>query len=641
MKLARAEIQNFRSIEDLKISFANGCEILIGVNESGKSNILRALQLLDPAAPVSVNDLRIERQDEAPISKGHVRFVFELSDAELDGIYSTVSKQFLAETMEMPIIEHAGKELSLKEFVFSVKEGLCRVDLPSGTRNFTYWSIDQSKYKLIGGWKKLKNAEKLTLIRQNEKSVPVDGEKVLQTAVFKALESLAFEPLTVADIHSSIGAEVSQIVKTNLPKCIYWAYSEQFLLPSSVNVNEFSANPDTCLPLKSMFELAGIKSDQVGTSLSTARGQPLHRYLHLLDRVANAATSHIHDVWREHRGVRIELRPHGDVLIPVVQDSEIPLDMANRSDGFKRFVSFLLLVSAKVRTAQLANNLILVDEPEIGLHPRGARNLMNELIKIGDTNVVVYSTHSIFMVDRDRIDRHVIVEKKSEITTTWRASKSTIQDEEVLYGAIGYSIFETLHQNNVIFEGWRDKEIFRLTRESFIKNSKEHKATLEEIGLTFAEGVKDVRNVARFLELANRGCLIISDADATGIQHQREYRRQNGWGTWLTLQDILGPGSIITGEDLLTREAIVKRAKIFRKTYSNLSELTTERFSATEPSHKTIIKWLQEIATDELPLKSLQDELKNVLFDKLKLDEINSEAQRLVEFVVNHEFANE
>lgn len=641
MKLLRAEISNFRSIENLTISFNDGCQVLIGINESGKSNILRALQLLDPSSSINENDLRIERQNEKPVTSGYVRFVFELDDNELQRVFEAASKSFLSETLGSPIVRSGDVLLTLREFIWSRKEGIYRIDLPKGQRTYSYWTLPSGKFSLVDGWKKLRSQQELQLSKEGDHSIIAEGETVLQSALFKAIDSILYGPVSVEEVNAAIGKEISKVVEAKLPQCVYWKYSEQYLLPSSVNVNEFAADPDSCLPLKSMFELNGIDPTQVGSVITATRQQPPHRYLNLLDRVAASATAHIHEVWKEHKGVQIELRPHGDQLIPVIQDKEISLDMANRSDGFKRFVSFLLLVSAKVKTEQLTDTLILIDEPEIGLHPRGARDLMNELIRIGESNTVVYSTHSIFMVDKEDIDRHLIVEKKDEITTTWRAIKSRIQDEEVLYGAIGYSIFETLHQKNIIFEGWRDKQVFRIARDALLKESKELKESLDEIGLTFAEGVKDVRHVARFLELANRGCLIISDADNAGVQHQKEYKRENGWGTWLTLQDIFGPGSIVTAEDLLTHDALVRRSNLFRKGLANLSEMTHEKLAGAEPVYKALTKWLQEAVNNDLPLKQLQDDLKNVLFEKLKRDEVRDEAKKLVEFVAKHDFSSE
>src|SRR6478672_8887689 len=50
MRLQYIEIENFRSIGSLKIDFATRCRILVGINETRKTNILRALSLLEPQA---------------------------------------------------------------------------------------------------------------------------------------------------------------------------------------------------------------------------------------------------------------------------------------------------------------------------------------------------------------------------------------------------------------------------------------------------------------------------------------------------------------------------------------------------------------------------------------------------------------
>lgn len=47
MKLKYVRIVNFLVIKSIKIEFDPACRFLVGINESGKSNILRALSLLD------------------------------------------------------------------------------------------------------------------------------------------------------------------------------------------------------------------------------------------------------------------------------------------------------------------------------------------------------------------------------------------------------------------------------------------------------------------------------------------------------------------------------------------------------------------------------------------------------------------
>jgi energy-coupling factor transporter ATP-binding protein EcfA2 len=641
MKLQRAEIQNFRSIASVELPFLQGCQVLIGINESGKSNILRALQLLDPTVVVAPSDLRIERRDESPVVAGFVRFDFELDEAEIEDIYLTICKGFDASSLNEPLISNGTKTLTLKEFCRLRCIGLQEVSLANGTRRATYWALPSKKYQMVDGWKASKHAEDFVIVSPGNATVSVKNAQIFQSNLFKTIDGMTTEPVTPDKINDLIGALVSKQIKAELPQCVYWKYSDQYLLPSSLNIDEFVANPDICIPLKSMFELAGFTGAQIGTTITATRQQQPHRYLNLLTRVSNAATNHLHSVWQDHKGVKIDLRANGAALIPVIQDDQVPLDMANRSDGFKRFVSFLLQVSAKVKTAQLKNTLILIDEPEIALHPRGAKSLMHELISIGKSNSVVYSTHSIFMIDRENIDRHIIVEKKNEVTTTWRAEKSRVQDEDVLYGAIGYSIFETVNKQNLVFEGWRDKELFRVVRDAKLKEDKSLKPILDGIGLTFAEGIKDVKHVTKFLELANRGCLIISDGDGAGISGQKEHSRSGGWGKWVTLNDIYGPGQKISIEDLLTQTSLIKRSNQFRKQFPRLQEMTAANFKPGESAVKTLDAWIKTLTLENDEHKEALHQLKNHLFEKLKRDDLIDEAEQLVEFVLKHDFTME
>lgn len=639
MKLTSAEITNYRSIKQLTIDFLNGCEILIGINESGKSNILKALQTLEGKNLPTIADLRIGKPEEELITTGQIRFRFKAEQSEIIELKQKLASNFLKQQLDIPLIEVDNKTLSFTEFIHLRNEALYRVDFPGEQPTTTYWALPKNRYKIIDGWKRVTSPNNPIVFTIKDKNYTILDKQLVQTKDFPEIDQNMLMDVSAEELNAMIGFELASLIKKEIPKCIYWKYSENYLLPSSVNINEFASNPETCLPLKSMFELAGINSDSIGSTITTTKLQPQHRYLHLLDRVGKAATNHIHDVWKEHKGVQVSLIPNGDLLIPIVKDQEIPLDMSNRSDGFKRFVSFLLLISAKVKTEQLSGNLILVDEPEIGLHPKGARSLMNELISIGKTNTVVFSTHSIFMVDKDNIDRHIIVEKKDETTTTWRAEKSRIQDEDVIYSAIGYSIFETLQCNNVIFEGWRDKKVFSIAKEALIKEYPQYKKKLDSIGLTFAEGVKDVKHVTRFLELANRRCLIISDADTPALQWQKQHQRENGWGIWKTLSEVLGPGKFVTAEDLLTEEALIRRTNMFRRQYPELVETTPAFFSSPDPTQKILDSWLTPITTQELSIKQLQDELKNFLFDKLKKEDVNADAIRLAKFIGEYNFA--
>jgi predicted ATP-dependent endonuclease of OLD family len=59
MKVKSVEIKNFRSIRSQSLVFMSvadrACLILLGKNESGKSNILKAISLLDEANLASIS----------------------------------------------------------------------------------------------------------------------------------------------------------------------------------------------------------------------------------------------------------------------------------------------------------------------------------------------------------------------------------------------------------------------------------------------------------------------------------------------------------------------------------------------------------------------------------------------------------
>ncbi len=636
MKLIRSEIENFRSIASLTVNFDPKCRILIGINESGKSNILKALHLLDTEVKVQPADLRIERLDEEQVTSGYVRFVFDPSEEEATVISEELKKSFDPGTIDKPLFQNGNTTITATEWMSSKHQGLHIVMLPSGKRRNTSWGAPNTT-KMAPSWYR----------NNSDQSVDVPtatGAITLLAKCFAWIENptmplrTEIEAATPAQIYQLTSAAVGNLLGQRLPKCIFWKYSDQYLLPSSVDINSFCSNPNTCVPLKSMFELAGYDINNLLTIINSARQQGQYRYSQILEKTASAATKHIRTVWKDYDTVRLKLESNGDSLAPMVVDEHVPLDMINRSDGFKRFVSFLLQVSAKVRTDELKDALILVDEPEIALHPSGCRHLLEELIKIGESNATVFSTHSIFMVDKDNIKRHLIVEKKNEVTGVWQAEKSRIQDEEVLYSAMGYSVFETLKPRNLIFEGWRDKYIYDIAKSALIKKDAELKARLASVGSTHANGVKDIRNVARFMELAARPCLIISDADNAALQHKNQYDEPGSWGTWMTLQDIFGPGSIVTAEDLITTSAIVKRANKFRPLIPTLPPLTEDMFDAGTPTMDTLVKWLQSSGLNGTALSDARDNLKQGLFAELKRGELKDQCDRLVQFVDEFKF---
>ena len=117
MKLNRIQIKNFRSIKDVKISFDPPCRVLVGINESGKSNILNALALLsDDYNPVKKDDLREALSREKQIEESEVTFIFKFEKPESDKLVEAVSAKIIAGVKNSDIVLSGKKKFSVKEF---------------------------------------------------------------------------------------------------------------------------------------------------------------------------------------------------------------------------------------------------------------------------------------------------------------------------------------------------------------------------------------------------------------------------------------------------------------------------------------------------------------------------------------------
>ena len=155
------------------------------------------------------------------------------------------------------------------------------------------------------------------------------------------------------------------------------------------------------------------------------------------------------------------------------------------------------------------------------------------------------------MIDKEDVGRHIIVKKDREQTILTPVDDSNIVDEEVIFNALNYSVFENLKKNNIVFEGWRDKKLFQVA--SFRSKDKKLK-NLQEIGLCHAKGVKDIGRVTAILELANRKCIIISDGDEVAKEAQRKY---DGYGDWFRYDQLINDEKFSTAEDFLKDEYFV------------------------------------------------------------------------------------
>jgi len=620
MKLNRVEIKNYRSIQRLTLDFDPKCRILVGINESGKTNILNALNLLDPKEVTTRRDLREPGLHEAQITDAHVRFIFDFEKEETSEMLENLKARILSKTYSSPIIKNGETAYTLEEFCKS-REGLYVTNLLTNKKHFNVWSLPNAK--VINKWKKIGSACPVDFLvsKSSSEEVHLKAFELVDAFEFTNIPKEFLEEATAEGLNDMVSPFIKAKVESDLPGVLFWNYDEKNLLPPRTNLDQFCANPEICLPLKRMFQLYEIS--EIGKEVAAAQKGSANALNNLLRRVAEKTSKHFHSTWREYEGIKFSLAMDGADLVARIEDKSNHYELSQRSDGFKRFVTFLLMVSAEDATNLLKDTVLLIDEPEIGLHPTGARYLMDELIDISKNNYVVFSTHSIFMIDNKIIKRHLIVKKENEISKIEEVSESNIQDEEVIYKSLGYSIFSNLKEKNLIFEGWRDKKLFE-TAISRVPAEYEEIKQLKNLGHCFAQGVKQIKNITPLFEAGDRKCLILSDSDAIAKEHQKEYQRNKGYGAWKRYDELLDGVTAITGEDFIKETAFKDGIDKIVQEYSipglPIADLTRAGGKISILKH-----WLVNSGIGQEQVDKSMMEVKELVFGELKSSEIKPE----------------
>lgn len=492
MELTKIQISNFRSIQwmEIEIEKINNkrCLILLGKNEAGKSNILKAISAVFGKYDVSEKDQRKEKSGENIEDKDcFIRAVFELSQENFSKIYNI----FLEKYKNTELISFQNG-MSIEDFIAEVFYSvLIRIDISS------------NKEPQIRSWK---YEDEIHL----NKNIVLQGNEFFEN---DNDESHSFAIDNLINILFEIIREEWDLL--SLYQCEKWEYKESYLLSNKVGIEAFKNNPDDYIPLKKLFFLGGKTNIAKAIDDAYKRDEDL---TNLLDNISKEATKTFQKAWRDLGNVGFSLAKDGDSIVIHIQD-ELKFSMEDRSDGFKHFVSMLLAFSADNGDND-CQKILLIDEPDTHLYPISAKSLRDELLRISEKHLVIYSTHSPYMIDNTAIyqdNRHLIIEKKKGITSICNPSvKPNYAEDELLLRAIGCSVFERVKNKNILFEGYNDFCLFK----KFGKPS-----MFKEYGAIYLTGISDVKNIVPMIMLTGTKFCIVADSDQTSKDHRKNFEK--------------------------------------------------------------------------------------------------------------------
>ena len=107
------------------------------------------------------------------------------------------------------------------------------------------------------------------------------------------------------------------------------------------------------------------------------------------------------------------------------KDHDIPFKASELSDGTLRFI---LLATVLLQPEEFMPSAIIVDEPELGLHPY-AINVLAELIKSASLkHQLIISTQSVELVDQFDVEDLIVVDKQSGASTFRRLEEEQLSE---------------------------------------------------------------------------------------------------------------------------------------------------------------------------------------------------------------------
>ena len=237
-------------------------------------------------------------------------------------------------------------------------------------------------------------------------------------------------------------------------------------------------------------------------------------------------TSEFRNWWKQGT-YRFRFEADGDHFRIWVSDDVRPeeIELEGRSTGLQWFLSFYLVFLVESKDSH-EGSILLLDEPGLSLHPLAQHDLTYFFDGLAKTNQMLYTTHSPFLIDADRLDRARKV-YVSDDGTSKLSSDLQFQGTEKTRRAAGYTVWSALGIavaesflygcKPVIVEGPSDQHYLTAIKLHLIKAGKIQPS--RELVFPPAGGAKGVKSVVAMV-VAKDDALpqVLFDGDAMGLE---------------------------------------------------------------------------------------------------------------------------
>nr|WP_298251212.1 AAA family ATPase [uncultured Halomonas sp.] len=534
MQLKSFRARNFRSINDSGEIQVSRMTSLLGRNESGKSNLLKALHSLNPVegfqALSPIKDFPRDRKLEdctehtpvldstwalSSLEKKELAKVFpRAAEVEIVTIRRGYGDKRYIGFENLPSLEVEEKWIKskLRKILAAVETVLEESEDPHLTAIKTASADFESCVIETDDLKDWANTTKKA-ISDLEKAMVAAG-KEFPEAIDDVLTDIQSQAEQVAGDEEAHKAGRIWVV-SNMPKFIY--LDEYPQLEGHQNLDEYNQRQeknnltDEDRYFAKLCKVAGMdpKNLQELAQDPETRNQ-------LVNRASAVVTKEIRRLWSD-RSLKVRFNLDGSFMDTLISDPtsvyDVEVNLNERSRGFQWFFAFYITFSADTDGDIAEDAILLLDEPGLYLHAKSQSDLLAHFWDDFE-NQIIYSTHSPFMVPTGQLDsiRTVNIGEKAGTTVTNDPSG----DSRTLFpiqAALGYSLSQSLFvgPNNLVVEGITDYWILSSVSEYLVDQGKTGLSS--KITMTPAGGAQKVSYMVALLSSEELNVVVLLDEE--------------------------------------------------------------------------------------------------------------------------------
>lgn len=399
MRLSKFRVKNYKSIKDSNnCSFEPNITIFAGKNEAGKTSLLEALADFNLSSNIRPDSIPLHTPELTP----EIYLTFIIDKNEIEEINKTLGLNLpIPDNTEIEIVkkypntyeitrqsiipdDETAKVKNHKDFPEihkRIKENLA--GFPDTGNQLPDLQTDIDSFKTA-----LNNFRSL-VDTGAEVSDPYKKEQIL-----KDLDEMIQRSESPTYIHGLVLEELKKIFPNFI---MFTSFDDKF--PKEVLLTEIESNE----LIKDLILISDI-------NLEVIRSGQEHEKLEHQEQLNLKVKSDYKQFWSQDFS-NLHFSWNSEKLFFYIKEGEKYYPPDIRSQGKRWHLAFYVRVTA--RSKESKNNILLIDEPGLFLHAAAQRDILNKLENISETNLVIFSTHSPYLINSDTLNRIRLIHRGS------------------------------------------------------------------------------------------------------------------------------------------------------------------------------------------------------------------------------------